>query len=169
MAELALVIPAIVSAASAAAPYALAASTALSAGSQIMMGREQSKAAAFEAEQLRTQEQNYRTAAAQDEAARRTELTNNLETIEAIRAGRGVGSASPTGQVIEQNVTAAEERDIGIAKLNYLQRADLARRAAILSEGRAKTSLLASYLGAGATVGEGVYRYGNPRYTPRAH
>lgn len=160
MAELAAIGVTMASAATAAAPYALAAGTALTATSQIIQSREQSKAAAFEADQLRTQEQQYRIAAAQDEARRRDELTSNLETIQAIRSGRGVGQASPTGTAILDSITADEERDIGISKLNYLQRADMSRRLAGMSEGRARTSLLAGYLGAGATAADSLFRYG---------
>ena len=58
---------------------ALVGGTALQATSQIMMGREQSRAAAFEQEQLQIQEQMTRTAAAQDETRRRDELTANCQ------------------------------------------------------------------------------------------
>jgi hypothetical protein len=139
---------------------ALVSGTALSATSQIMRGRAEAQAAAFEAEQLKVQEQMTRTAAQQEEARRREELTANLETIQAIRAGRGVGEASPTAMAIFDSVTEDEERDIGIARFNYLQRADLARRSAELAGGRARTSLLSGYLGAGATVADAGFRYG---------
>jgi hypothetical protein len=158
--ELAALGATIASAASAAAPYALVAGTGLTAASQIMQAREQSKAAAFESEQLKIQSDQYKTAAAQDEANRRRELESNLETIQAIRAGRGVGLSSPGGRATMEAVTEAEERDIGIAKSNYLTRADLSRRASELSAEKAKTSLLAGYLGAAGTAASGVFKYG---------
>jgi hypothetical protein len=158
--ELAALGATIASAASAAAPYALAAGTALTATSQVLQGREQSKAAQFEAEQLRIQEQQFRTQAAQEEARRREQLTENLETIQAIRSGRGVGLTSPGGTAQLADVTSDEERDIAIAKSNLLTRADLSRRMGILSEKRASTSLLAGYLGAAGTVAGGISKYG---------
>jgi hypothetical protein len=141
------------------ATMALVSGTALQATSQIMRGRAEAQAAAFEQEQLRIQEQMTRTAAMQEEARRREELTANLETIQSIRAGRGVGEASPTAMAIYDSVTEDEMRDVDIARFNQLQRADLARRSAELAGGRARMSLLSGYLGGGATVADAGFRY----------
>lgn len=111
-----------------------------------------SAAADFEADQYRIQAQQQRTAAAQEEAQRREELTSNLETIQAIRAGRGVGSNSPTGNAILTSTTEDEMRDMRIARLNMLERADLSQRAAFLSRRRGQTSLLTGNLSAGADI-----------------
>lgn len=158
--ELAALGATLATAASAAAPYALAASTALTAGATVLQAREQSKAASFESEQLQIQSDQYKTAAAQDEANRRRELESNLETIQSIRSGRGVGLSSPGGRATLDAVTTAEERDIGIAKSNYLTQSDLSLRASGMAAEKAKTSLLAGYLGAAGTAASGVFKYG---------
>jgi hypothetical protein len=134
--------------------------SALSAAGSLMAGQEKSNAAEI-------QSQQQKTAAAQAEAQRRDELTSSLETISAIRAGRGVGSQSPTGLAIFDEITANAERDIGIEKSNYLTRADMSRQAAEMSGRKAKTALLAGYLGAGEAVLSGAtkaYSIGSGRY-----
>jgi hypothetical protein len=135
---------------------ALIVGTAASAGGQIMQGREQAKAAAFEQDQLRIQAEATRTAAAQDETNRRNELTSSLETIEAIRAGRGL-SDSPGGMAILEGVTNRAERDIGISQGNYAMRAGLLDRQAAMSASKGSMSLLSGYLGAAGTVGSAAF------------
>ncbi len=147
---------------------ATAAGGALNAAGTVMEGRERSRAAAFEAQQLsqqekehRIHEQEYRTAADQAEARRRENLTSSLETIAAIRAGRGVGQASPTAVAIYDSIIDDEERDARTERYNYLSKADRSRiaadqsrTAAGLARRRSKTSLIASYISAGAKVAE---------------
>jgi hypothetical protein len=127
-----------------------------------MAGREKSRAEAFEASnldaqaaELDRQSQEYQIAGAQTEARRREELTSSLETIMAIRAGRGVGEVSPTAAVIYDSTLSDERRDVRTERYNYLSKAEQARlsaRNANLSAGlarkKAKTSLLAGYVGA---------------------
>lgn len=142
---------------------------ALSAYGSSMAGKEAARAAEFEKQQLEIQAQTAKTAADQAEARRREELTSNLETIQAIRAGRGVGSNSPTGQAILTSAIDTQERDIGIERANYLVKADLSRRAAELAGRKAKTSLLAGNIGAGADIfgtiakGTGLLAYPSTR------
>jgi hypothetical protein len=171
------------------ATISLVGGTALSAGGSILKGGQESMSADFERQQLQIQSAQYKsredelksqaetikTAAAQAEAARRGELTSNLETIQAIRAGRGVGSASPTGMGIFDSIIDHAQRDIVTERLNYLTKADSARMeaanadissaiaggAAEVSGQRAKTSLLAGYLGAGADIFSAGYKYYN--------
>lgn len=127
-------------------------------------GVETARAAEFEKQQLEIQAQTARTNADQAEARRREELTSNLETIQAIRAGRGVGSASPTGTAILGSTVDSQERDITAERVNYLTKADLSRRAAELADRKARTSLLAGQLTAGAgilsTVSKAASLYG---------
>lgn len=165
--------------AAAAIPLAIAGG-AISATGTAMAGRESSRAAAFEASQLRGQEaeldrqsQEYRIAGAQTEARRREELTSSLETIMAIRAGRGVGEVSPTASAIFESTLSDERRDVRTERLNYLSRSEQARlsaRNAGLSAGlakkRAKTSLLAGYLGAAGdlvSAASGIQQARTPR------
>jgi hypothetical protein len=130
-----------------------------------MAGQEASRAAAFEQQQLEIQAQTGKVAADQQEARRRDELTSNLETIQAIRAGRGVGSGSPTGEAILTSAIDTQERDIGIERFNYRQKADLFSRAAEMQGRKARTSLIAGDLsvaadifGAGSRIA-GIYAY----------
>lgn len=139
---------------------ALVGSTAASAGSQLMAGGEKAAAATFESQQYQQQAEAARTAALQDETARRRDLTSNLETIQAIRAGRGVGSGSPTAMAIYDTNIGRSEDDIAASKANYAAKADLSSRASILSERKASTSLLAADLGAISTVGSAAFKYG---------
>jgi hypothetical protein len=59
---------------------------------------------------------------------------------------------------ILDNVTEDAERDIGIERLSYLQRADLSDRMALMSGRRGRVSLLSGYLGAAEAVSSGIFR-----------
>jgi hypothetical protein len=139
---------------------ALIIGTAASAGSQLMAAGQQSAAAEFESQQYAQQAQAAKTAAMQDETARRSELTSNLESIQAIRAGRGVGSSSPTAMAIFDSGISKSEDDIAASKANYAAKADLSQRASILSQAKSSTSLLAGTLGAVGTVASAGFKYG---------
>lgn len=141
---------------------ALIIGTAASAGSQLMAAGQQSAAADFESQQYAQQAQAAKTAAIQDETSRRRDLTSNLETIQAIRAGRGVGSGSPTAMAIFDSGIGKSEDDIAASKANYAAKTDLASRASILSERKSSTSLLAGDLGAISTIGSAAFKYGTP-------
>lgn len=128
----------------------------ISASAQQNAGQEKAAAADFEAEQYKIQEQQTRTAAIQDETARRRELTSSLESIQAIRAGRGVGAGSPTGMAIFDNSVTQSEDDIASSKANYLTKAELASRSAAMSTRKAQSSLLAGDMGAASAIFSGV-------------
>jgi hypothetical protein len=145
---------------------ALIAGTAASAGGQLMAAGQQSAAAEFESQQYAQAAQAQRTAAIQEEAQRRRDLTSNLETIQAIRAGRGVGAGSPTAMAIFDSGIGRSEDDIAASKANYAAKADLAQRASILSERKSSTSLLAGDLGAFSTVGIAAYKYSSLNFPP---
>lgn len=135
---------------------ASAGGAALSATGQVMAGQEQSRAAAYEQQQLNVQAQNTKIAAMEAETHRREDLASSLETIQVMRGGRGVGAESPTGMAILDNVTNKTERDIVTERTGYAQKADQSTIGAGLAGERAKTSLLAGYLGAGATIAGSV-------------
>ena len=167
----------------------LVASTALTATSQVMAGNERSAAAAFEAQQQRgrsdellaqqkqldAEAENTRIAADQAEASRREGLVANIESIQSLRAGRGVGEASPTGMAILDALVGNTERNIGTERFNFLTKADKyrmagetsardaenARLAAGMSDRKSKTSLLAGYMGAAGTVASSAFKYGS--------
>jgi hypothetical protein len=142
--------------------FMLIAGTAASAGGQLMAAGEKSAAADFEQQQYRQQSEAMRTASLQDETARRRDLDSNLQTIQAIRAGRGVGSGSPTAMAIYDSTISRSEDDIAASKANYAAKADLAQRAALLAGRKSQTSLLAGTLGAIGTVGSAGFRYATP-------
>ncbi|MCK1585491.1 hypothetical protein IVB03_39545 [Bradyrhizobium sp. 168] len=125
-----------------------------------MAAGQKSAAATFEQQQYEQQAQAARTASLQDETTRRRDLTSSLETIQAIRAGRGVGSASPTAMAIFGDTIGRSEDDIAASKANYSAKADLSTRAAFLSGKKAQSSLLAGDLGAISDVGSAMFKYG---------
>ena len=144
------------------APLALPlfiAGTATQVIGQGMAAREQSRAAAFEAEQLKVQEQQLRTQAAQDEANRRQEFNDSIATIEAIRAGRGVGMNSPTGNIILTDLTEDAESDISISKTNTLTKADQARMTSDMARRKARMSLIAGGVGMATTIAGAGFKY----------
>jgi hypothetical protein len=136
--------------------------TALQAQAAQMRAQETARAAAFEQRQMEIQAERMRTAAAEAEARRRRELTSAMQTIEAIRAGRGVGSQSPTAMAIFDELLERGDRDILIGRANLLTRADTARMAAELAGGRAGTALLAGRLGAASSILSGVSSLARP-------
>ena len=143
------------------ATLALIGGTAASAGGKLMAAGQQSAAAEFESQQYQQQADAARTASLQDETARRRDLTSNMETIQAIRAGRGVGSNSPTAMAIYDSTISRSEDDIAASKANYAAKADLASRASILSARKSQTSLLAGALGAISDIGSAYFKWGN--------
>ncbi len=138
---------------------ALAAGTATSAVGSIMQGQESARAARFEQQQYAAQEQVQRTQAAQAEARKREELVSSLGSIQAIRAGRGVGLSSPTGMAILDSTTSVGVRDARQAGLNYLMQADQSRMAGAMAGQKAKYSLLSGWMGAGSALADGAFAY----------
>jgi len=140
-------------------PALIIGSTASAVGS-LAAGGQKAAAAEFEQQQYAQQAEAAKTAALQDEAARRRDLDSNLESIQAIRAGRGVGSGSPTAMAIYDSTIQRAEEDIFASKANYAAKADLASRASILSGKKKSYSLLAGNLGAATDIASGFSKYG---------
>ncbi len=130
--------------------------SALKAFGDLRQGQEQARSAEFEAQQLKIQQETLKIASTQEEAKRRNELQSSLETIQAIRAGRGVGASSPGGMAIFDAITANAERDISAQRFNYAQKEDQSRQMELMSRERAKTSLLSGYLSAGSDILSGA-------------
>lgn len=139
---------------------ALIVGTAASTVGSLAAGGQKAAAAEFEQQQYAQQAQAAKTASLQDETARRRDLTSNLETIQALRAGRGVGSGSPTAMAIYDDMIGRSEDDIAASKANYAAKADLASRASVLSGKKASYSLLAGNLGAATDLSTGIFKYG---------
>lgn len=147
---------------------------AIQGASSIFAGREQARQAktqaAWQAQELKIQSEENKIAAAQDEAARRRELTYSLQTIEAIRAGRGTGSGSPTAATIQDDVTETASRDMRSSRLNFLRAADQSSRQAAfsLSEGNraARSAQIGGLLGAvSAGINAGT-KFRSSMFTP---
>jgi hypothetical protein len=66
---------------------------------------------------------------------------------------------------IFDSLTSDVERDIAISGSNYATRADLARRSALLSDRKARMSLLAGFADAGAMLASGATKAATGRYT----
>jgi hypothetical protein len=144
-----------------------AAGTATSVYGQQMAGAEAERSAKFEAQQLDRQSQAYMTQAGQEEAKRRNDLESSLETIQAIRAGRGVGLDSPTGQAIMSSTTGRAEDDITTAKSNIFGRASNAELAASETRRRGSAAGLAADIGSLTTVASGLSKIATAgRYAP---
>ena len=140
--------------------------TATSIVGQQVAGQEQARAAAMEAEGYRAQEQALRTAAAQDEARRRDQLTSSLDTILAIRAGRSVGGGSPTETAILNDITEDSLDDIRTSRTNILQRAEQANMQSELSERKRRMAPVMANINSATSLFSGATRVAsltNPR------
>ncbi len=131
----------------AAIPIVLSAvSTAVGVYSSIKQGEAQSAALKAQQQQQQQREQQLRTQALQDEAARREELTSQLSTIDAIRAGRGNSLTSPTALTIRDDVTNDAMDNMRVSRLNILNGAESARQSAEQSGAAASTALTSGYM-----------------------
>lgn len=139
---------------------AAVAGTALQAAGQIGAGEAAAQAAQAERQQLERQAQLERTRAAQEEAARRADLTDTLASIAALRASRGLAT-SPTGQALVGGVLERAGRDIGIARLSGRLAEDTARMAAAQRGREAHWSRLGGWIGGAGSLltgGAGLIR-----------
>ena len=139
---------------------AAAAGAAVTAVSAVEQGQENARAAKFEQQQRKRQEEQARTAALQAEADRRAQLNENVQTIQALRSGRGLGLFSPGGLRLIESEIDAEQSSILTERGNLLQTAESARLAGLEAGRRRRSSLMAGYLGAaGATIGGAARSY----------
>ncbi|WP_434617434.1 hypothetical protein [Azospirillum sp. B2RO_4] len=129
-----------------------AVSTATAVYGSIQQGQAQSAALKAQQEQQRQHEEQLRTRAVQDEAARREELVANMSTMDAIRAGRGLSGTSPTALVIRNDATDTAMDDMRVSRLNILNGADSARQQGEQYGSAASTALTTGYLGAGKSL-----------------
>jgi hypothetical protein len=111
-----------------------AASSVVSAGASLAQGNARAEAAEAraqaEAQQREIQAENAQIAAAQEEAQRRRELNDTLDTIQAVRASRNLQGTSPTGQNLVRRNVRQGERSIATGRFNRMQQASRARMAA---------------------------------------
>lgn len=114
----------------------------------IMASQESSRAYEFEARQYERQGKAIKVAAAQDETNRFRNLQSSLETIETIRAGRGLDPDSPTGRAIREGVLETASRDITTSKANSRLQIENATMASELAKRKSQFALLQGYYGA---------------------
>lgn len=136
------------------------AGTVLQAGGQVMAGREQARAAAYEQQQLQIQSDMARTRAAQVEAQRAQELEAQIGTIAAIRGGRNVGQFSPTGTAIFEGVTEEKEKQGRTERVNALVQADQYARGAEMAGMRRSAAPWLTLANVGGTIAGGLTRAG---------
>jgi hypothetical protein len=133
-------------------------SAAVGTYSAVQQGEAAQAQANYAAKQKRDQEEAYRTAALQEEAARREELQANLSTFDAFRAGRGLGSTSPTALTLRDDITGDAMDEMRVRRINMLNGAESARQGAIMAERRGQSELTAGYLGAAGSALNGFRR-----------
>jgi hypothetical protein len=136
---------------------------ATSAVGSVMGGRERARAQAFESEEARRRSDEFRIAGAQAETRRREQLTSSLETIMAIRAGRGVGEGSPTALASTGGIVEDESRDVRTERLNYLTRSEQQRLASDMLRRQSRMSLLSGYFSALGDIAGTGFRIGTAR------
>lgn len=129
-----------------------AVSTAVGVYGSIKQGEAQSAAMKAQQQQQQQHEQQLQTRAMQDEAARREELVANMNTMDAIRAGRGLSGTSPTALVIRNDATNTAMDDMRVSRLNILNGAESARQQAEQYGSAASTALTTGYLSAGKSL-----------------
>lgn len=129
-----------------------AVSTAAGIYSSIQQGEAQAAQLSYQQKQQQMREEQLRTQAMQAEAARREELTANLSTIEAIRAGRGLSQTSPTALVIRDDVSSDAMDNTRIERLNILNGAESARQSAEQSGNAASSAATAGWLKGGMSL-----------------
>ncbi|MCA1831232.1 MAG: hypothetical protein LC750_00530 [Actinobacteria bacterium] len=115
--------------------------------SNLLASKEQAEAYEFESRQYERRGKAIRTAAAQDEAKRYDDLESSLETISAIRSGRGVDLDSPTGRAISDSVSAKALTDIRTSKSNYALEATSGDLASALAARKAAFTTYAGQMG----------------------
>jgi hypothetical protein len=121
---------------------------ALKREADIAASRESYDAYQFESRQYDRQGKQIRIAAAQDEANRYDKLTSSLDTIAAIRAGRGLDLDSPTGRAIRQGQVSDALADIDTSRANSRIAEAQTKLASELAMRKSRFALLQGYYGA---------------------
>jgi hypothetical protein len=139
---------------------ALAVGTATQVAGGLMKGKEEERAAGFERWQYGIQQKQLEAAASRDEAQRRRELRSSVDTILAIRAGRGVGQGTPTENAILDDITQRAHEDILAQRTSLLTRSAVSGQAAAMAERRGRMAVTASYINAIGDIAGMGYKVG---------
>jgi hypothetical protein len=131
---------------------ASALSTAVGVYGSVQQGQAQAEQARYQQRQQQLREEQLRTQAMQDETARREALTANLNTIAAVRAGRGLSQTSPTALVIRDDVTNDAMDAMHTSRLNILNGAESARQAGIQAGNTADSAASSGWIKGGVSL-----------------
>lgn len=137
------------------------AASVLSGASQIMAGRATARGYANEAAQANIQAKAVDLQALQTSERQRENLRAAVAGIEANRAAKGLSLDSPTAIAIEKEIRRQSVRDENVDRLGFVNQSDALRRSARAKKKGASNSIMASYLGAAATVWEGAQAAGS--------
>ena len=132
------------------------AASVLSAGAQIMSGRSQARTLVNQAQQDEITAKGVDLQALQTSERRRENLRAQIAAFTANRAAKGLSLDSPTGVAIEKELRRQSVRDENVERLGFVNQADAYRRSSRLRKKGASNAIMASYIGAGATLAEGA-------------
>jgi len=124
----------------------------LSAITQIMGGRAQSKALKTEAVMLEAQAKGVDLQALQTSERRREELRATMAAFTASRAARGVSLDSPTGMAIESELRRQSVRDENVDRVGFTNQAGALRMSAAAKRRGGSYANIMGYVSAGGTL-----------------
>jgi len=128
----------------------------LSAFTQIMGGRAQSKALKTEAVMLEAQAKGVDLQALQTSERRREELRATMAAFIASRAARGVSLDSPSGMAIEKELRRQSVRDENVDRVGFTNQAGALRMSAAAKRRGGSYANIMGYVSAGGTLIDGA-------------
>lgn len=128
----------------------------LSAFTQIMGGRAQSKALKTEAVMLEAQAKGVDLQALQTSERRREELRATMAAFIASRAARGVSLDSPSGMAIEKELRKQSVRDENVDRVGFTNQAGALRMSAAAKRRGGSYANIMGYVNAGGTLIDGA-------------
>lgn len=129
---------------------------ALDAGSKIVGAQGQAAGQEFEAQKQERAAEMGRIKATQQDAQLVEQLNTTLANITAVRAASNADPNSPTGLAIMGNEERIADRERMIRRTSLEMQSEQDINDAAFRRRSASTSLLAGYLGAGASVGSAI-------------
>lgn len=128
----------------------------LSAFTQIMGGRAQSKALKTEAVMLEAQAKGVDLQALQTSERRREELRASLAAFTASRAARGLSLDSPSAVAIEKELRKQSVRDENVDRVGFTNQAGALRMSAAAKRRGGSYANIMGYVSAGGTLIDGA-------------
>lgn len=128
----------------------------LSAVTQIMSGRAQSRALKTEAVMLESQAKGVDLQALQSSERRREELNATMAAYVASRAARGLSLDSPSAVAIERELSRQSVRDENVERVGYTNQAGALRMSAAAKRRGGSYANIMGYVNAGGTLIDGA-------------